>query len=249
MSITTDTASRPTAKAALLQRPLVDASLGDLAAALPGATAVFRRHKLDFCCGGQARLGDAAAARGIDPAAIAAELAALDPAAAEEAPRAPEPLIALILGRYHAVHRRELPELIRLARRVEAVHRGKPGTPAGLADLLARMEDELVSHMSKEEMILFPLLRSAAPDLAGAMAVGPIAMMRGEHDDHGAELRLMAGLTDDLTLPEEACTTFRALYAGLGKFRDDLTQHIHLENNVLFPQFEAAGATDRFAAE
>ncbi len=229
-----------TTDATLLHHPLMERPLGALAAALPGATAVFRRHKLDFCCGGQARLDEAAAARGIDPAAIAAELAALDPAAAEEAPRAPAALIALILERYHAVHRRELPELIRLARKVEAVHRGKPGTPAGLAELLERMEDELVSHMAKEEMILFPLLRSAAPETAGAMAFGPIAMMRSEHDDHGAELRLMAVLTDDLTLPREACTSFRALYAGLGKFRDDLTQHIHLENNVLFPQFEAA---------
>ena len=237
---TTDTALRPPADATQRVQLLTERALGELAAALPGATAVFRRHKLDFCCGGQARLGDAAAACGIDPAAIAAELAALDPAAAEEAPRAPAALIELILERYHAVHRRELPELIRLARKVEAVHRGKPGTPAGLADLLEHMEDALVSHMSKEEMILFPLLRSAGPEIAGAMAVGPIAMMRGEHDDHGAELRLMAGLTDDLTLPPEACTTFRALYAGLGKFRDDLTQHIHLENNVLFPQFEAA---------
>ena len=235
-----ETRAMSTTDATLLHPTLMERPLGALAAALPGATAVFRRHKLDFCCGGQASLADAAAARGIDPAAIAAELAALDPAAAEQAPRAPDELIDLILARYHAVHRRELPELIRLARKVEAVHRGKPGTPAGLAELLERMEDDLVSHMGKEEMILFPLLRSAFPERAGAMAFGPIAMMRGEHDDHGAELLLMAGLTDDLTLPPEACTTFRALYAGLGKFRDDLTQHIHLENNVLFPQFEAA---------
>ena len=223
-------------------RPLFDRPLGELATALPGATAVFRRHKLDFCCGGAATLAEAASARALDAGAIAAELAALDPEVADTTPDTAEALIDLIVTRYHAAHRRDLPELIRLARRVEAVHRGKPGTPAGLAAVLERMADALDLHMMKEEAILFPLLRTGPGNPQAAMAAGPIAQMRAEHDDHGAELRAIAALTAELTLPEGACTTFRALYAALARFQDDLTTHIHLENNVLFPSFAAGDA-------
>ena len=220
--------------------------IGAIAVALPGATAIFRRHKLDFCCGGGASLADAAAARALDPGAIAAELAALTPADGD-APTDPAALIAQIVSRYHEGHRRDLPELIRLARRVEAVHRGKPGTPAGLADVLGDIQAELVPHMAKEELILFPLLAAGLEDPRAPMAAGPIARMRAEHDECGAALEEVARLTGDLTLPGtgdltlpgEACNTFRALYAGLAHFREELIAHIHLENNVLFPPFEA----------
>jgi regulator of cell morphogenesis and NO signaling len=122
-----------------------------------------------------------------------------------------------------------------LAIRVEKVHAEHPAVPAGLSDLLARMQGELESHMQKEEQILFPLM------LAGGnpMIVHPIGMMRHEHDSHGEELEALAKLTGDLTLPAEACNTWRALYAGLAKLSDDLTEHIHIENNILFPKFEA----------
>lgn len=210
--------------------------VADIAASLPGATAIFRRHKLDFCCGGAAPLRDAIADRGADLATVAAELT--DLAAQAETPTAPAPttdLIALILTRYHETHRRELPELLRLARRVEAVHRDKPGCPHGLADLLAEMSVELEDHMRKEEEILFPLmLRGGAP-----MIVHPIAVMRHEHDGHGAHLRALEELTNEGDPPAGACNTWRALYAGTRKLTDDLMEHIALENNVLFPRFGA----------
>ena len=217
---------------------LTERSLRDLAVALPGATAVFRHHKLDFCCGGAVSLAEAAAARAADAGAIAAELAALDAGVPGDLPDTPAGLTALIVTRYHDNHRRDLPELIRLARRVEAVHRGKPGTPAGLAEMLERLTADLTAHMTKEEAILFPLLAAGPGTPQAAMAAGPIARMRFEHDECGAELAEIARLTGDLTLPDGACTTFRALYAGLERFADELTTHIHIENNILFPMFE-----------
>jgi regulator of cell morphogenesis and NO signaling len=207
-------------------------SLGDIAASLPGSTAIFRRHKLDFCCGGSETLERAARTKGLDPAAIAAELEHLSPGQSS-IPESTEDLIAHIVERYHQVHRRELPELRKLALRVEAAHAGHDAAPAGLADLLARMQTELESHMQKEEQVLFPLmLRGGHP-----MIVHPIAMMRHEHDDHGEALKELAGLTNDLTLPEGACNSWRALYAGLAKLVEDLTEHMHIENNILFPRF------------
>jgi regulator of cell morphogenesis and NO signaling len=208
-------------------------SLGDIAASLPGATAVFRRHKLDFCCGGSESLEQAARHKGLDLAPIEAELAALG-SEPNTLPESVENLIQLILDRYHQVHRRELPELRELARKVESVHAEHPALPKGLSEVLDRLQGELESHMQKEEQILFPLM------LAGGspMIVHPIAVMRHEHDEAGEDLSAVTELTGDLTLPAEACNTWRALYAGLGKFADDLTEHIHIENNILFPKFE-----------
>ena len=142
----------------------------------------------------------------------------------------PEELVEHILRTFHDKHREQLPELLRLARRVEAVHGDKPGCPVGLADHLAFMEQDLESHMMKEEQVLFPML------IRGyyTQSVAPISMMRHEHEHHGESLEILMQLTNDITAPEGACNTWRALYAGLVQLREDVMQHIHLENNVLF---------------
>lgn len=216
--------------AALAQR-----SLGEIAASLPGATAIFRRHKLDFCCGGAATLADAAAERGLAADLVAAELAALEAGDAVGLSREPAILIAHILERYHDTHRRELPELIRLARKVEAVHRDHPVAPRGLATALGELLTELDAHMVKEERILFPLMR----DGGHPMISHPIARMQHEHIEHGERLRALEAVAHDCLLPEGACATWAALYAGVRKLIEDIEQHVHLENNVLFPQFAA----------
>ena len=216
---------------ATAERPFEQLAIGQIAVDLPGATAVFRRLKLDFCCGGAVRLADAVAHEALS--AIEAELAALAPGA-PEAPEETGALIDHIIARYHQVHRAQMPELIRLARRVEAVHRDRPDAPRGLAELLTRIEWEMGDHMQKEEKGLFPMLRVGH---GPAMAM---ALMRDEHDDHGARLRELEALTHGHAPPEDACNSWRALYAGTAQFAQDLTQHIHLENNVLFPRASAA---------
>jgi len=211
---------------------LVDSTLGSIARQIPGSTEVLRRHKLDFCCGGDATLASAAQARGDDAARIASELRALVPQPAE-APEEPDALIDHILARYHETHRRELPELIFMARRVEEVHADHPQLPKGLSLLLEHIAEAIEGHMQKEEKILFPMIRAGL----GSRAVGPITVMQHEHVEHGERLRQLEALTRDHTPPADACTTWRALYAGTRKLVDDVMQHIHLENNVLFPQF------------
>lgn len=134
-----------------------DRTLADIAASLPGATAVFRAHKLDFCCGGGISLKEAASKRGLELEQLDDELQALTPGALT-VPQETADLIEHILNRYHAVHRAELPELIRLARRVEAVHRNHQDVPVGLADLLEETLRELDDHMQKEEVMLFPMM-------------------------------------------------------------------------------------------
>lgn len=226
----------------------VDQPLGQLARQIPGATAVFHAHELDFCCGGRKSLRDAAAERGLKAEPIAAELRALPSAQAagvRDWGRASQrELMNHILVRYHAVHRQQLPELIRLARKVEQVHGDRPDCPHGLAEHLYGMQQELESHMQKEEQVLFPMLSHGR----GAQARMPMEVMRLEHDHHGEALQRLAALATGFVPPRAACTTWRALYLGLRTLRDDLMEHIHLENNVLFenaarPPLDAARET------
>ncbi|WP_332749056.1 iron-sulfur cluster repair protein YtfE [Hydrogenophaga sp.] len=215
-----------------------DQPIGQIAVDLPGATAVFRRLKLDFCCGGQIALQQACENKGLSVDAVLAELALLERPGNQAVPQAPAEMIDHILTRYHAVHREQLPELIRMARRVEAVHREHPDVPAGLAEHLEAIEAEMLEHMAKEENILFPMLKAGGR----GMAVHPIGVMREEHTSHGEQLDRLMAMTHDATPPQGACNTWRALYAGVNQFADDLIAHIHLENNQLFPQYEPARA-------
>lgn len=211
----------------------LNAPLGELARSIPGATRVFHAHKLDFCCNGHITLAEAASRKQLDPQALNAELCNLQAADGRDKDWRhvpPATLIAHILERYHDVHRDQLPELIRLARRVEQVHGQRPNCPNGLADHLDSMQQELESHMLKEEKILFPML----VDGQQSAAVGPVSVMRFEHDQHGESLDELMRLTNDITPPAGACNTWQALYRGLDEFRQDLMQHIHLENNILF---------------
>ena len=213
--------------------------IGQIAVELPGSTAVFRRLKLDFCCGGQIALQQACDNKGLALDAVLAELDRLERPATPEAPLTTDGMIDHILTRYHAVHREQLPELIRMARRVEAVHREHADVPRGLADHLEAMETELFDHMDKEEQVLFPLLRAGGR----GMAAMPIGVMRTEHTGHGEQLERLMVLAHDATPPQGACNTWRALYAGIAQLADDLIAHIHLENNRLFPPFEPVRTT------
>lgn len=216
---------------------MADQSIGELARDIPGATAVFHAHHLDFCCGGKHSLRDAAAQRGADIDVIIAELERIRhrPAAENSFQQlSDEELVEHILERFHDVHREQLPELIRLAQRVERVHGGHPACPSGLAAKLERMRDELEAHMEKEEKILFPMItRDMHP-----MAFAPIQMMRADHSGHGDALAAVIATAHGLELPPGACNTWRALYNGLAEFQMDLMEHIHLENNVLFDRIE-----------
>lgn len=157
--------------------------------------------------------------------------------AADPAAQSTDALIDRILSRYHEVHRRELPEIAALAEKVERVHHDHAAAPLGLAEVLRQMAGEMEAHMQKEERILFPMMRSGGrPGIEN-----PIAVMRADHDNHAEAIGRIRDLTSDLTLPEGACRSWTALYHGTGKFLEDLETHMRLENDILFPRFEAGG--------
>lgn len=221
------------------QAPMRGRKVGEIAAAIGGAAAVFNEFDLDLCRNGDVALEEAANDAGIDPATLERALTAAAGADATAAPpQETSELIAYIIARYHKTHSRELPGLVKLARKVEAVHASHPQVPHGLADTVQQLLGEIEVHMKKEELILFPAMRRN-PD---AVLDAPIAQMRHDHDDHDEHLRWLESRTDNFTPPEDACGAWRALYSGLAKFRQDLLDHTALENNVLFPRFEQAPA-------
>ena len=214
-------------------------TLAELAVAHPAAARVFYSNRLDFCCGGSRPLADACRERGLDADAILDEIRRED-AEAESATRWElAPLSALvdhIVTHYHHRLRESLGTLVQMARRVEARHRERVACPVGLASFLEQFQREILEHLEKEETMVFP----AIVQRSGARLSSPIYVLELEHQHHGSDLQRLHALTNDLTPPADACTTWRALYAGLSDLEQELMEHVHLENNILFPRALAA---------
>jgi len=211
--------------------------VGTIAAEHPLSTRVFARHGIDFCCGGGRPLNEVCAEKGLEPDAVLEEIRKEISATTGWSERwtdAPlDHLIDHILHAYHKTLWEELPRLDQMAHKVLDVHREKD--PEGLTELVkvfVALRAELEQHMMKEEQILFPMVKRGQ----GFMAEGPISVMEHEHDAAGAALRRLRELTNDYTVPAEACNTWRALWHGLAALETELHEHIHLENNILFPR-------------
>lgn len=210
-------------------------TLADLAATRAGASRVFYRHGLDFCCHGRISLLDACAKMEIDVDELVREIEAQVPLASDFQRWDGRPIAELVqhvVDHFHASHRAELPRLLEMARKVEKVHADKPSCPRGLADHVEHLIEELELHMQKEEQALFPMILSGR----GHAAAMPIQVMEAEHEEHGRNLARLRELAQDFTPPEDACGTWRALYLGLAEFDQEVMEHIHLENNVLLPR-------------
>lgn len=157
---------------------------------------------------------------------------ATDPRQNDLQEKSTEEVVQFVVSRYHDDLRKRIPELILMAEKVERVHRDHPLCPQGLSALLIQMNQDLKMHMMKEENVLFPLLSSGR----GRVALMPIKVMTLEHEEHVHHLEKLHQQTKDFHPPEGACTTWRALYQGLQDLEKELLEHIHLENDILFPR-------------
>lgn len=135
-----------------------------------------------------------------------------------------------ILQRYHDTHRAQFDELVPLAQKVARVH--ADSFPAEVAQLLADMQNELLSHMMKEERMLFPMIKQGM----GAAASMPVSVMRHEHAEHETAIARLRALTNHFTTPAEACGSWTRLYQLAAETVADLENHIRLENDILFPR-------------
>ncbi|MFA6108047.1 MAG: DUF542 domain-containing protein [Candidatus Latescibacterota bacterium] len=214
-------------------------TVGFLAARSPAAVRVLSRNGIDFCCYGSRRLDDACAAAGLDPDRLVAEVA--DEEAAAGGPSlgwGRRPLAELtrhLAESFHQPWRTEGPRLLALARQAaEQPTAADPDRRRALVRVLEALAEEMEGHLEREEQVLFPWLASGR----GATAGAPIRVAQAEHRSLVRSLAEIRELTDDLTsAPEaEADEPWLTLVAGLRVLDEQLREHVHLENNVLFPR-------------
>lgn len=222
--------------------------VGAIVAQHPVAARLFHRSGIDYCCGGKSALAEACAERGLDPEPLIAELQRTIEASTEEASDwqglTPAALSRYIVERFHVPLREDLARLGELSRKALGAHGERyAGWLPQLDATFHALREELLSHLEKEEQILFPFVVGleegggpAASPFPPAMIGGPIGVMEAEHDDAGRALERMRALTDGYQPPVDACATVQTLFDGLRRFEEELHRHIHLENEVLFPQ-------------
>lgn len=228
---------------------LTGKTIREIALEAPLTTRVFEEFKIDYCCGGRVHFAEACQNAGVDPRLVEQRLDTVIQSAGTSADlierSSPTDLIDHIVKTHHVFTRSELSRLLTLMEKVARKHGNGHPELLEMQEKLDALNTELLPHMAKEEMVLFPYIkeldnaktrgRIAAPPHFGSVR-NPVRMMMFEHDAAGEILRKMRDLSSDYKVPEGACPSFAALYAGLEDLEKDLHRHIHLENNVLFVQ-------------
>lgn len=226
-----------------------DETLGSIAAGDLRKAQVFKKFGLDFCCGGKKTVRQACAEKGIDVTQVELALQQADHlATSHHLPYKdwkPSFLADYIVNTHHSYVSNTLADLVAYATKVARVHGGRHPELVPVLQLVSDIRDEMLSHMDKEENILFPYIRqlelaseknSAAPSAHFGTVQNPVNMMEHEHETVGDAMARIRELTHDYSLPEDACTSYSFLYRLLEEFENDLHIHVHLENNILFPK-------------
>ena len=223
-----------------------DTKLGDIVAAQPALARVFERLGLDYCCGGKQTLAVACEKRQLNAQTVAQLLEAAAPAmlsGPREVDAARLTLTELaehIEQTHHTYLKAELPRLLGMSERVATKHGWRDARLAEVHECVRALTQEMLSHMHKEEAVLFPIIRqidagSANGGFHGGSLANPIRQMEAEHESAGGLTGRLRELTDGFTPTPDSCNTHRALLAGLAEFEADLHRHVHKENNILFP--------------
>ncbi|MCB1126227.1 MAG: iron-sulfur cluster repair di-iron protein [Verrucomicrobiae bacterium] len=222
-----------------------ETTVGELVVEQPNRSRLFEELRIDYCCGGRKPLRQVCEEKGL---ALEDVLARLEQLPTESQQSSHSTVAELTLGalidhivdEHHAYLRRELPRLDGMIRKVARVHGEKDHRLVTLPVVFAALIAELGDHLAKEERILFPAIRrleSGDPEDTCFASVGqPIQVMLAEHDSAGHTVEEMRRLTEGFNPPTWACNTYRAMLDGLRELEADLHQHIHEENNILFPR-------------
>ena len=224
-------------------------TLGQIAAGDIRKAAIFSKYGLDFCCGGKKTVKQACAEKGIDVTRVEHEL--------QEVNKRPEGhalpfgdwsldfLSDYIVNTHHSYVKKTLPELMQYAAKVADVHGKQHPELIKIRQLVEAINEELLSHMIKEEKLLFPFIKELVNAANNAVQTGeahfgtiqnPISVMEAEHEMVGSCLAEIRSLSYDYALPADACASYTLLYKMLAAFEADLHIHVHLENNILFPK-------------
>lgn len=231
---------------------LKDRTVAEIVTENIATAAVFKRNGIDFCCGGKVKLEDICQKNHIDAKVVVEQLNKVIDEPSKQKEDNPDnwsltELVDHIIAKHHAYIKENMPLILEFADKVAQVHGDGAPEVIEVASLAHGLSDELLPHMMKEEMMLFPYIKQLDENQQGTpfqrapfgTVNNPISMMEAEHDSAGEKLTRLHELTSAYQPPEWACNTYRALYHMLQEFENDLHIHIHLENNILFPKASA----------
>jgi len=243
-----------TKSGARIASPLAELSVGQIIAEHPGRACILEQYGIDYCCGGKKSLQVACKEKGVSIDDILAKFEEAD--RKEKSISEPDwtktsltALIDHIVSCYHQPLRKDLPRICELAEKVARVHGANHPEMVKVFEIFKSFKEQLELHMQKEELILFPGIAGIEGG-KGPKSFGcgggiehPIEMMTLEHDDAGAALAEMSKLTNQYTPPADACNTFKVLLHSLASLELEMHQHVHKENNILFPRAAALANT------
>ena len=236
----------------------IDKTVRELTVENPASARVFEKLGIDYCCGGNRSLREACRSANLNLGQVldSLEKAEATPVTQKNRDWQHEPLASLIKhiqNTHHTYTREEIARLGPLFEKVCSAHGTNHAELFEAREIFRGLGQELNAHLMKEEMILFPYIRTMEAAHAGNERMArppfgsvrnPVSMMEHEHDSAGNALRAMNKATNGYSAPADACFSYQTLYKALAAFEADLHQHIHLENNILFPRaiaIETAG--------
>lgn len=227
----------------------LDTTIGELVRAAPIRARVFEQLGIDYCCGGKKTLAEVCHTKHLDALTVATMLSALDQLPTEASANPDALSLAELCDHIERLHhqylRDELPRLDFMTRKVAAVHGDHEPRLIEIRQVFQTLAPELSSHIIKEEDTVFPQIRELEKNADRTAAVenlrATLEELELEHDNAGDALSRLHALTDRYTPPTWACNTFRALYDGLARLEQNMHQHVHKENNILFPRALALG--------
>ncbi|MBC7567646.1 MAG: iron-sulfur cluster repair di-iron protein, partial [Pedobacter sp.] len=210
---------------------------------------VFKRYGIDFCCGGKKTIAEVCKTKGIDTTQLEKDLEVMsDEAYSSENDYLKWDtnfLVDYIINTHHRYVKDNTGFIKELANKVAKVHGVQHPEAIKIASIYSEVADDLLLHLEKEEKILFPFIKelvrveadgSVMPESLLGNVANPIQMMEAEHEKAGEALQMIREITQNFTLPADACNSYMILYKKLDEYENDLHRHVHLENNVLFPK-------------
>jgi regulator of cell morphogenesis and NO signaling len=228
-------------------------SVGELVATHPAFSRVFEKVGIDYCCGGKRSLDEVCLEKGLDPETLLTALKAIDVSSDTEQPvdwnhQLLAELCDNIVSQHHEYLREELPRLKGMLEKLVRVHGANHPELGSIEKYFVQLKSEMEQHMMKEEHVLFPAIRDMerlkkTPSISCGTLDMPISVMEQEHELAGSILKIFRELSDGYTPPPSACNTYRAAYEALARLEADMHEHVHKENNILFPRALAMAAT------
>lgn len=229
-------------------------SVGQFVVDRPSRGRILESLQIDYCCGGKRPLAEVCQEMGLDPDDVYRRLLEVEPEPSEAHKAWDRASLADLCNHiertHHASLRDELPRLTVLTEKVARAHGQRRPELIELANVFASFRSEIEPHMIKEEQILFPMIRRREANQSNAQSNHPsvgsaICELEKEHDAAGRALERMSELTAGFAPPDDACNTYRVMLDALAQLQRDTHQHVHKENNILFPralELEAAPA-------